>query len=152
MVATLDTTDGPAIRVRSLSIALLRQQHDELVRRVDRVRVLAAQREHSPGLRSELLALRAEVNHHLACEDNLFYAVLRHHHDAEVRRMIRTAHQTVAGTAPDFLRFCARWIDDEQITERPLGFWLALERITNDLRLRISREEQDIYPFIERHL
>lgn len=152
MVAEQDLTESSGVAVRSLSLIMLRQQHEELVQRVDRVRVLAVQREKAEGLRQELVALRAAVNHHLACEDNLFYAVLRHHHDAEVRRTIRTAHQTVATTAPAFLAFCARWLDGEQIPERPLGFWLALERITNDLRLRIAREEQDIYPFVERHI
>ncbi len=151
MVATVENADPSGVPVRPPFLTLLRNQHLELVRRIDRIRVLAAHREHTPELRHELVGLRAATNHHLACEDNLFYAVLRHHRDPVVRQHIKEAQGLAVDTAPAFLRFCDRWVDDPRIAEWPLGFWLALERITNDVRLRIAREEREVYPFIERH-
>lgn len=134
------------------ALAVLHRQHVEILSHIQKLRLMANLPDSGRSLHLVLLQLRASVCQHLACEDNLLYAVLRHHGEQRVRTLMTACSEEVRAQAAVFTAFTRRWLGPGQTREYPLGFCRDLERVTDALRQRIQHEEQQIFPFIIKHL
>ena len=129
----------------------LSQEHDELLKLVERLRVAVAAA-HSPPV-VELYSLRAELATtliaHLKAEDWAVYPRLMACGDAEIAATAKAFSDEMGGLAAAFGVYAQRW-DAMTIQANWHGFCLETKDILAELTSRISRENEGLYPLIER--
>ncbi len=129
----------------------LRQEHAALIAIVARLDAFLSQPESPPIV--ELYNLRRELASaliaHLKAEDWALYPRLMESGDTELAATARSFSDEMGGLAAAFTLYTQRW-DAMSIQQDWHGFSLESKDIMAALRERITRENRDLYPLIDR--
>ena len=132
-------------------IAKLRREHAELIEIVGRLKL--ATELSSPPPRLELFALRRELGAvligHLKAEDWALYPRLMESGDESVAATAKAFSEEMGGLAAAFNLYSQRW-DAMSIQNNWAGFCAETATIIEALTSRITRENRDLYPLIDR--
>ena len=133
------------------NIRKLRQEHADLVNIVGRLRAIVAVPESPPIV--ELYKLRCELAStliaHLKGEDWALYPRLMACGDAQIAATAKVFSDEMGGLAAAFGVYTQRW-NAMSIQANWHGFCLETQDIIEALTCRITRENRDLYPLIDR--
>lgn len=103
----------------------------------------------SKGPVAGIAAQRWRLNHllavHLAKEDKHLYPTLKMSSDAEIAAIARRFEAEMGGLAAAYAAYAQRW-DASAVADDWAGFCADTREVLTALRLRIRREERDLYP------
>ncbi|MEO7655146.1 MAG: hemerythrin domain-containing protein [Sphingomicrobium sp.] len=133
------------------TIRKLRQEHADLVEMVGRLSAIVAFPEPPPII--ELYKLRCELAAtligHLKAEDWALYPRLMASGDAQIAATAKAFSDEMGGLAAAFEVYTQRW-NALSIQGNWHGFCLETKDIIAALTSRITRENRDLYPLIDR--
>jgi len=129
-----------------------RQQHDEIMRLIEEIQN-ATHRIGDPGMMGEcrtlLLVLNRKLTAHLSQEDNYLYPRLISHENEALREMAISFQEEIGGLR-EAARLCVSvWLTPGAIAREPARFMEETGDLFTDLKLRIMREETQLYPLID---
>jgi hypothetical protein len=101
------------------------------------------------SIRTELSKLAGVLKLHLAMEDDGLYPSLAESDDAKVRETARAFAEEMGGLAAAFTSYSDRWTA-VAIAQDPDAFARETRRIFTALADRIDREDNNLYPLLER--
>jgi iron-sulfur cluster repair protein YtfE (RIC family) len=129
----------------------LRGEHTEIQKIVRKLRYLISQPSPPPQL--HLFALRHELSStliaHLKAEDWLLYPQLIASTDAQVAATASAFSEEMGGLAVSYRHHCQRW-NAEAIAADWAGYCRGSRDLIDALNSRITRENRDLYPLLER--
>lgn len=106
-----------------------------------------------PPLSTELASVRAMLRdtlvRHLKCEDWVLYPRLKASGDAALIRMASEFVAEVGDIAGDFQVYDSKWTEDLVAADWP-GFCHETRVVLDLLAIRIERENENLYPAVER--
>lgn len=129
----------------------LRAEHDALAT-LSRILMELVDRPHLPRpteLASVRAMLRDTLVRHLKCEDWVLYPRLKASGDAALIRMACEFVAEVGDIAGDFQVYDSKWTEDLVAADWP-GFCNETRCVLDLLAIRIERENEDLYPAVER--
>lgn len=129
----------------------LRAEHDALAT-LSRILMELVDRPHSPRpteLASVRGMLRDTLVRHLKCEDWVLYPRLKASGDAALIQMATEFVAEVGDIAGDFQVYDGKWTEEEVVADWP-GFCNETRAVLSLLAVRIERENEDLYPAVER--
>ena len=133
------------------TIRKLCQEHADLTDIVGRLRAIVAAPESPPIV--ELFKLRSELAStligHLKAEDWALYPRLMASGDPQIAATAKAFSDEMGGLAAAFGVYTKRW-DAMSIQANWHGFCLETKDIIEVLTCRITRENRDLYPLIDR--
>ena len=129
----------------------LREEHAELIAIVRRLLEVIASA--SPPRSSDFHALRRELQStliaHLKAEDWMLYPRLLDSLDPQVAATARTFNEEMGGLATAFMDYAETWGPIAIESDWP-GYCRDTALIAQALTQRITRENQELYPLLER--
>jgi iron-sulfur cluster repair protein YtfE (RIC family) len=129
----------------------LRGEHSEIQKIVRKLRYLISHPSPPPQL--HLFALRHELSAtliaHLKTEDWLLYPQLMASADAHIAATARAFSEEMGGLAAAYRSHCQSW-NAEAITADWAGYCRDSRELIDALNNRITRENRDLYPLLER--
>ena len=129
-----------------------REQHDEIMRLVGEVQDLM-QRIGDPEASSEcralLLSMTRKLTVHLSQEDSYLYPRLLGHEDKILRETAIRFQEEMGGLREGAKRWAAIWLTPGAIAQEPDRFLAETSDLFAQLKVRISREETQLYPLID---
>jgi hypothetical protein len=132
-------------------IGKLRDEHDEILKIVSRLRFLVDQPKPPPRL--HLFALRYQLTSiligHLKDEDWLLYPRLLSSADAQIAGTARSFIKELGGLATAYIAHCDKWNADAIGADWP-GYCSDSRGLINALTNRIQREDRELYPLLVR--
>ena len=121
-------------------LAMVKQLEDELERKATR----------GAELRKRVSTLVGKLSLHLAAEDEVLYPKLLEHSEERVRTLAQKYLDETGGLADDFRAYADRWPSPASIDANPIAFASQTRRILATLKKRISREDDRLFPLIEK--
>ncbi|MCA1660726.1 MAG: hemerythrin domain-containing protein [Novosphingobium sp.] len=135
-----------------MDLAKLRREHAQLVTIVQRLGEMIAA-DSPPAVWTELNALRRELAStligHLKAEDWMLYPRLLDSPDPEVAETARAFSDEMGGLAAAFMNYAEKWGPIAIESDWP-GYRRDTAAIAQPLMQRITRENQELYPLLER--
>lgn len=132
-------------------LAKLRQEHAELVAIVRRLADFTARP--SPPPQVELFELRRELSStliaHLKAEDWVLYPRLLGSDDADVAATAQAFNDEMGGLAAAYVAYTEQWSAPAINADWP-GYCAASRAIIDALTCRITRENRELYPLLEK--
>ncbi len=132
-------------------LAKLREEHAELMRLVRRLEAFIARP--SPPAQSELFDLRTALSSaliaHLKAEDWVLYPQLLASEDAAIASTARSFNDEMGGLAQAYTVYAEKWTAG-MIQFDWDGYCRESRTICASLVIRIAREDQELYPLLER--
>jgi hypothetical protein len=129
----------------------LRDEHTVILRLVERLRFLVDLPKPPPQL--HLFTLRHELSAtlvgHLKTEDWALYPLLRASPDPHIASLAREFSAEMGGMAAAYRDHCERW-NATAITSDWRGYGRDCRALLTLLTTRISRENHELYPLLER--
>ena len=129
----------------------LRSEHDLLLGLADELE--AASSGEAPGDFTPLFILLGRfaelLQTHLLREDNMLYPAMLDSRDAEAASVAAVFQEEIGGLATRLEHFEATWTGIE-ISRRWPDFREEIQGLLEDLRVRIGRENDELYPLMER--
>ena len=129
----------------------LREEHAQLVEIVRRLGTFIDQP--LPPYRLDLFDLRRELNSvliaHLKSEDWVLYPRLIASGDPQVAAVAKTFSDEMGWLAPAFMAYNDKWCADS-IDRDWAGYCSETREIIEVLAQRITRENRDLYPLLDR--
>ena len=133
------------------NLAKLREEHAELVAIVRRLSDVIAK--DSPPRSPDFHALRRELQSkliaHLKAEDWMLYPRLLDSPDPDVAGTARLFNEEMGGLAAAFMNYAEKW-GPVAIERDWAGYCRDTAAIAQALSERITRENQELYPLLER--
>ena len=133
------------------NLARLREEHAQLIAIVRRLGAMIAK--DSPPPAAELTALRRELRsmliRHLKAEDWILYPRLLDSPDPVIAETALRFNTEMGGLAAAFLVYAEKWGSMAIEKDWP-GYCLETAAIAEALTRRITRENQELYPLIEK--
>jgi iron-sulfur cluster repair protein YtfE (RIC family) len=127
-----------------------REQHAEILviaKKVDAA--MAKLPDAAAQVRTELTALAAKVNVHLAMEDEALYPRLLAHTDPKVRNLAKKFTDEMSGIKAAFHKYIATWTE-QAIRGDAKSFVAASKSLFAALAQRIQRENTELYPLLDK--
>ena len=127
-----------------------REQHAEILgiaKKVDAA--MAKLPDAAADVRTELTALAAKVNVHLAMEDDALYPRLHAHADPKVRNLAKKFTDEMSGIKAAFQKYIQTW-NEPAIRRDATGFVAATKGLFAALAQRIQRENTELYPLLDK--
>lgn len=87
---------------------------------------------------------------HAAMEEEALYPELLASKDPEVRSIAQSLHADLDGLYGRWNEFMERWPDAETIAAKRFAFRVDLVRVLTTLGRRMKREDDELYPLVER--
>jgi serine/threonine protein kinase len=144
---------APQSSVRSVT-SNFRRQHEELANLgAELFQQLAlppdeiATRAHE--LRRSIARFAGKLNMHASMENEALYPRLFEHRDARVREKANDLFEEVKGIYSAFAVYAKRWPTTESIQKEPLAFAKETKRMLKTLWMRMSRENEELYPLVD---
>ena len=137
------------------STEFLRRQHRELLHIAEEILdalktdILESD---AVDIRSKLSKLSGKLNVHLIMEDKSIYPELLNHRDDKVKTLASDFVDEMGGLSSAFERYKKKWPSPTSIRNDVNGFTEDTKEIFNDLSKRIYREDNELYPVIEKSL
>ena len=132
-------------------LAKLREEHAQLVAIVRRLGAIVEQP--VPPYRLDLFDLRRELNSvliaHLKAEDWILYPRLIESGDPQIAAVGRAFSDEMGGLAAAFAAYNDKWSADSIDQDWP-GYCSETSDIIDALTHRITRENRELYPLLER--
>ena len=129
----------------------LRDEHRLILRIVERLRFLIGQSKPPPQL--HLFALRHELSAtligHLKTEDWVLYPQLLASSDPQIASTARAFCDELGGLGAAYVEHCKIW-NAEAIAADWAGYGVASLHLLDALTARISRENHELYPLLQR--
>lgn len=129
----------------------LRDEHTVIMRIVERLRFLVNQPKPPPQL--HLFTLRHELSAtlvgHLKTEDWTVYPMLRASRDPHIASLAQEFSAEMGGLAAAYLDHCEKW-NAIAISSDWRGYGRDSGALLDLLTTRISRENHELYPLLER--
>ena len=134
-----------------MDIDRFKQQHDEILRRIDTLRRLthAGVSHNAKSIAEEVRALGKVVTLHLAIEDRILYPAVQKASNAELAAMGAAYQDEMKGIANRYIRFTNQWSDALKLAANPDAFRDDANTVLKDVYLRMQRENHEFYPAIE---
>ncbi len=133
-----------------IDLGKLRDEHRDIMKIVDRLRLLIAASRPPPPL--HLLALRHELSStligHLKAEDWMLYPPLLDSHDPHIAATARAFIEEMGGLAIAYRAHCEQW-NAVAIAADWAGYCRDSRRLLDALASRVSRENMELYPLLE---
>jgi len=127
-----------------------REQHAEILGIAKKVDGALARLPDAAGeVRTQLTALAAKVNVHLAMEDDALYPRLQAHADPKVRTLAKKFTDEMSGIKVAFQKYIATW-NEPAIRGDAAGFVAATKGLFAALAQRIQRENTELYPLLDK--
>ncbi|GBE36125.1 hemerythrin HHE cation binding domain protein [bacterium BMS3Bbin07] len=130
-----------------------RRQHEEILELVNELSgYLYEQKLKNNALeaRKILSKLAGALKVHLAMEDNSLYPRLLASNDKEIREVARQFIEEIGGITPVFNNYLNKWPNPASIESNPLEFINETNELFNALKNRIYREDNILYPLIDK--
>jgi len=129
----------------------LSRQHEEILALTTEIRdKLDDVAAHTRSLSTLLGRLTGKLKVHLAMEDDLLYPALLKHDDAQVIAIAETFADEMGGIRDSFLGYVGKWQSFIAMEQNLDGFRKESEALLTALAARIEREENELYPLLER--
>ena len=135
------------------SLELLRKQHYELLDiaaalslhlQIDRIA------ETADAIFALLSQLGGGLRIHLSQEDRGLYPLLLEGRDETAKKLVREFMDEVGGLSARSRRYLLRWSVPRLIAEHPRDFARETRDLLQELSSRIEREEEELYPLLEK--
>jgi hypothetical protein len=140
-------------RLTMLASDRFRRQHEELLDLA--LEVDAAL--HSPSfpgnardVRRMMARLKGKLVVHSTMENDALYPRLFQHADPSVRALARALFEELGGIYETFAAHHAKWSSVDRIEADPSGYARHTLAIFDKLRLRMEREDSELYPLADR--
>lgn len=104
----------------------------------------------SENVRSILSRLAGKLKVHLAMEDKSLYPALLRTSDAEVKALTRKFMDEMGGIAVVFTKYKDKYPGPSSLKSDPEGFITETKTIIAALKARIDKEDNQLYPLVDR--
>ncbi|MDG4603759.1 MAG: hemerythrin domain-containing protein [Defluviicoccus sp.] len=131
----------------------LKRQHSEISKAIDAVLEPIEAGEITgcaPLLAAQLHEIAALVTSHLRIEDKEIYPVLMARQETAVSGLATAFREHMGNLANEFAAFSQRYATAAAIAGEEPAFCQATREIFEKLRLRMQREESELYPLMVR--
>ena len=136
-----------------VSIEMLRKQHADLIEQVDTIRILIKKDEIvcNATMFHELLSkLSTDLGLHLLIEDDLLYPALMKYSKETISDIANRFVIELGGVKEAFKKYNAKWASHETIPECLEELISETEAIAAMLKKRIDKENNKLFPCIEK--
>lgn len=117
----------------------------ELVAHLDSTKIA-----HDPStIRRLLAAFSGKLRVHAAMEQEALYPRLLANSDPAIRDKAQALLDEVGGLYELFFKHLARWSDAAAIKEDPEGFCRETMQLLHRLKVRMQRENEELYPLVD---
>lgn len=103
----------------------------------------------SSDCRMRLLSMTRKLTVHLSQEDSYLYPRLVGHEDKTLRETAISFQEEMGGLREGALQWAAVWLTPGAIAQEPARFLVETNDLFAHLKLRIMREETQLYPLID---
>lgn len=131
-----------------------RRQHREIhqvVREIDALLEIEDLKREPVRVRLLLSELAGKLSVHLAMEDNALYPRLMNHKDPQVATLASRYMSEMGGIKSAFLDYSQRWRVADAVERAPQAFIEETRVIFDALARRIHREDNELYPLVDKH-
>lgn len=134
-----------------MDIERFKRQHDEILQRIDALRVLARNgvAANAQAIAQGVSDLGTVVKLHLAIEDRILYPAARQAPDQQVSEMAARYQDEMKGIASAYIRFTTKWSNPDELAQEPEAFRAAANTVLKAVYERMQRENREFYPAIE---
>jgi hypothetical protein len=142
-------------RAAGLRTAVFRRQHEEIVQSIRDIEALLDPAELALGagiMSGHIAILSGKVTVHLAMEDKGLYPRLVRHQRTPVRDLAQRFMKEMGSILDQFQAYLARWRDPLHIQRHPQAFVDETRPLFAALIQRIAREDNELYPLVDREV
>ena len=140
--------------LKALRTVVFRRQHREIldvVRQLETKLVVATiEQDTSDAIRGHLNELAGKLTVHLAMEDKALYPRLLVHGSPQLRKIAADVVRDMGGIQAVFREYVIRWSVPQRIQANAAEFIRETNEILEALKRRITREDTELYPMIDR--
>lgn len=135
-----------------MRIRVLRAHHSVIILRASELGGLSERikvRDDAVEAQQRIDAIDGLMVEHLTIEDDWLYPTLMASQDPAVRRLATEAQEEMGGVLGAWTSYRDHW-DADEIVKHPKRFAAATAGIVGALALRVDRENNELYPAMER--
>ena len=135
------------------TVKSFRHQHSEIVSLVNELslQLSATNLKHkAKEVRSLLSKFSGKLSVHLSMEDQNLYPFLMNHPDIRIRNLAHRFTEEMGGILSSFSQYKTHWPTHMEIADRPEEFVKETRELFAVLSERIDRENNELYPLLER--
>ena len=135
-----------------MDIQRFKQDHIKILNQIEQLRLFAKAgiATHATDIAQGLEDLSNTVVHHLAVEDRILYPSLEKGTDPELAALSKKYQQEMTGVSNPFIRFVRKWTQEGALVNNPEGFRSEANVVLKNVHARISQENREFYPAVER--
>jgi hemerythrin-like domain-containing protein len=138
---------------RTLLTEAFRSQHREILELVQeltaKLDAATIERDATHGIRGLLNVLAGKLTVHLALEDDALYPRMLQHRNPQIRERVANFIAEMGGIDDVFRQYLVRWPTAQLIQANSEAFVHDTNQVFEVLRLRMAREDNELYPILD---
>jgi hypothetical protein len=130
-----------------------RRQHDELgelALEIDGALKAPTFPGNARAIRRMMARFKGKLVVHSSMENEALYPRLLHHENAAIRALAQNLFEELGGIYDVFAEHHAKWSSVELIESDPSAYARHTQQIFDQLRMRMTRENNELYPLADR--